>query len=80
MQSNCINFGRSCGDNLGMEGTESGVDANTFCLNQRPLIIPDVNANRKFHGNALSAASYRGREKAVRLLLEIGANVNAKVT
>ena len=38
----------------------------------------DVNAQGGYFGNALHAASYRGHEKVVELLLSKGADVNAQ--
>src|SRR5256885_12669612 len=38
----------------------------------------DVNAQGGDYGNALHAASYRGHEKVVELLLDAGADVNAQ--
>jgi len=38
----------------------------------------DVNAQRGYYGNALLAASTRGHEKVVQILVKTGADVNAK--
>jgi ankyrin repeat protein len=49
-------------------------------LAKRLIVVDaeDVNANCGYHGSPLHAASYRGHVDSVRLLLDHGANVNAR--
>jgi len=58
---------------------EAGADVNnTQAKEYDNKILADIEAQDEAYGNALQAASSRGHEAVVRLLLDAGANVNAQ--
>ncbi len=57
---------------------EAGADVNTQAGEYDNALQADINVQDEAYGNALQAASSRGYETVVRLLLDAGANVNAQ--
>jgi len=57
---------------------EAGADVNTQAGEYDNALQADINALGRRYCNALQAASGRGHETVVRLLLDAGANVNAQ--
>jgi len=57
---------------------EAGADVNTQAGEYDNALQADINVQDEAYGNALQAASSRGHETVVRLLLDAGANVNAQ--
>ena len=57
---------------------EAGADVNTQAGEYDNALQADINVQDEAYGNALQAASSRGHETVVRLLLDAGVNVNAQ--